>query len=115
MEQTALDWLRKLMGLPSEYVGFTYDGGSASNLHALIAARQYALGEDSRGKGLAGLAGTPVIYASELTHSSIAKAAIAIGIGSDNVREIEIDDRGSHAEPEPRRILADSRQFEQLS
>src|SRR5947208_5746521 len=38
LEEVVLDWLRKLLGLPETFEGAIYDGGSASNLHALAAA-----------------------------------------------------------------------------
>jgi len=56
-------------------------------MHAIAAARQ-AADPESRSKGVArGL----VVYTSEQAHSSIAKGAIAVGIGHDNVRLVPVD------------------------
>jgi aromatic-L-amino-acid decarboxylase len=60
-----------------------------SGFTALAAARE-SLGLDIRARGLAGRADLPVlrVYLTEHTHSHIEKAAIALGIGRDNVRKV---------------------------
>jgi hypothetical protein len=50
LEAVTLGWLRRLLGLPASFEGVTYDGGSASNLHALMAARE--ADRDARGEGV---------------------------------------------------------------
>jgi aromatic-L-amino-acid/L-tryptophan decarboxylase len=88
LEQVALRWLRQWSGLPEEWFGLIYDTASTSSMHAIAAAREFA-DPDSRTKGVRpGL----VVYTSNQAHSSIEKGAIAVGIGHDNVRKIDIDD-----------------------
>ncbi len=60
-----------------------------STLLALASARQRVYPETRR----QGLAGAPkmTVYCSDQTHSSIEKAAIALGLGLDQVRKIESD------------------------
>ena len=93
LEQVTLGWLRHLLDLPESFEGVIYDGGSASNLHALIAARAAAVPE-SRTHGLQdrpGL-GRLRIYCSEHAHSSVDKAAIVLGLGQHALHKIPTDD-----------------------
>jgi aromatic-L-amino-acid decarboxylase len=90
LEEVALGWLRRLLGLPDTFEGVIYDGGSSSNLHALIAAREAAVPQ-ARARGLAALPGLRV-YCSEQAHSSIDKAAIVLGLGLEGLRKIPVDD-----------------------
>jgi aromatic-L-amino-acid/L-tryptophan decarboxylase len=87
LEQVALGWLREWMGLPSDYFGIIYDTASVSSLHALAAARELC-DPEARVEG-----SKPVLtlYTSAESHSSIEKAAIALGIGQKNVRKIPVD------------------------
>ncbi len=83
-----LRWLRQWSGLPEDWFGLTYDTASTSTMHALAAARE-AADPQSRTRGAQpGL----VVYTSQQSHSSIEKGAIAIGIGQDHVRQVQVDD-----------------------
>ena len=66
------------------------DTASISSLHALAAAREAALPEAAG----AGLHGAPRgrVYASQEAHSSIAKAAVTLGLGRDGIRHVATDD-----------------------
>jgi len=92
LEETALDWLRQLLGLPAAFRGVIYDTASISSLCALTAARE-AAGLDAREEGLAGRPDLPRlrVYVSEHAHSSLEKAAIVLGIGQAGVRKIPAD------------------------
>ena len=95
LEERVLQWLWTAMGLPdaTSWFGMITDTASMSTLLAIAAARE-AAGYDVRRKGLAGRVDVPVlrVYCSEQTHSSIDKACITLGIGSDNVVKIPVDD-----------------------
>ncbi|GBC82687.1 L-2,4-diaminobutyrate decarboxylase [bacterium HR10] len=93
LEEVVLDWLRQMLGLPSEFEGIIYDTASISSLCALAAARE-ALGLQVRERGLAGRADLPRLrlYVSEEAHSSIEKGAIVLGLGQAGVRKIPTDD-----------------------
>lgn len=88
LEQTVLGWLRQWLGLPDDFFGIIYDTASISSTHAMAAARQFADPECRRRGSLGNL----TAYISTQTHSSVEKAAIALGIGQDNVRKLEVDD-----------------------
>ena len=81
-----------MLGLPNDWFGEITDTASASTLYALAAARE-AAGLDIREHGMAGRADLPplAIYTSTQAHSSVDKAAIALGIGQRWTRHIETD------------------------
>ncbi|MDQ6942744.1 MAG: pyridoxal-dependent decarboxylase, partial [Candidatus Eremiobacteraeota bacterium] len=73
--------------------GIVYDTASIGGFTALAAARE-RLDLDVRARGMAGRRDLPVlrVYVTEHTHSHIEKGAIALGVGSDNVVKIPVDD-----------------------
>jgi aromatic-L-amino-acid decarboxylase len=95
LEEHVCDWLRQMMGLPATFRGHINDTASMSSMLALAAARQQVREYDIRHLGMAGRSDLPTltIYASDQAHSSIGKAAIALGIGLNNLRTIPSDDK----------------------
>ena len=95
LEQVTLDWLRQMLGLPPEFRGIIYDGGSSSTFHAIAAAREQLAELKIRERGLSGRDDLPQlrIYTSDQGHSSIDKAALALGLGLDSVRRVAVDDQ----------------------
>jgi aromatic-L-amino-acid/L-tryptophan decarboxylase len=93
LEDVTLDWLRQMLGLPPAFHGIIYDTASISGYTALAAARE-SLGLGIRERGMAGRNDLPVlrVYITDQTHSHIEKAAIALGVGRENVVKIPIDD-----------------------
>jgi aromatic-L-amino-acid decarboxylase len=92
LEEVALSWLRQMLDLPAQFAGVIYDTASVSSLHAIAAAREN-LNLDIREQGLSGRTDLPLlrVYASEQSHSSIDKAAIALGLGQRALRKIPCD------------------------
>jgi aromatic-L-amino-acid/L-tryptophan decarboxylase len=92
LETLVIDWIRQWMCLPREFGGVLYDTASVGVMHALAVAREEAA-PLVRKRGLVG-AGAPVfrIYASEQAHSSAEKAAIALGLGEENVQRVPADE-----------------------
>ncbi len=87
LEEVTLGWLREWIGLPKGFFGVILDTASVGALHAVVAAREMA-DPDARKRGQR----RPlVLYTSEHAHSSIEKAALAAGIGQDNVRKVPVD------------------------
>jgi aromatic-L-amino-acid decarboxylase len=93
LEDVTLDWLRQMLGLPAAFNGIIYDTASISGYTALAAARE-SLGLGIRERGMAGRGDLPRlrVYITDQTHSHIEKAAIALGVGRENVLKIPIDD-----------------------
>ena len=91
LETLVVDWIRQWMTFPREFGGVVYDTASVGVMHALAVAREEAA-PSVRKRGLIG-AGAPVfrIYASEQAHSSAEKAAIALGLGEENVQRVPTD------------------------
>ena len=94
LEETVVDWLRQLLGLPPGLRGIILDTASMATMVALAAAREQA-DLDVRQRGLAGRPDLPLlrIYTSQQAHSSVEKAAIALGLGRDGVRVIGVDEQ----------------------
>jgi len=91
LETLALRWLRDALGLPSNFFGIINDTASINVFLALAAARE-ALGLDIRGKGMTSRDLPPLrVYCSEHAHSSVDKAALALGFGAVNIVKIPAD------------------------
>src|SRR5947199_2720881 len=89
LETLVIDWIRQWVDLPKEFDGVVYDTASVGILHALAVARDEAA-PFARKRGLAGRADLPRfrIYTSDQAHTAAEKAAIALGIGEENVRRV---------------------------
>jgi aromatic-L-amino-acid/L-tryptophan decarboxylase len=93
VEKMVVRWLGSLIGYSDDARGLLTSGGSMANLIALlIAHRAKADGNPAR-EGLWRTQAPMTIYASDQIHMSIPKAADVLGIGRDQVRIVESDDR----------------------
>ena len=96
LETRVLDWLAEMMGMPEKFRSTSTGGGviqdtaSTSALTAVVAARERATGFESNRKGIQQKL---TAYISTQTHSSIEKAIKITGIGSENLRLIEVDEK----------------------
>src|SRR5438445_2662182 len=94
LETHVLDWLVQMLDLPEKFLSTNTGGGviqdtaSSASLCALLAARERATQFASNRKGGDGRL---VAYCSTQTHSSIEKAMKVAGMGSENLRQIEVD------------------------
>ncbi len=87
LETVTLRWLLHWLGLPRDWFGMILDTASTGTLHAVAAARS-AMAPETRELGAPhGL----VLYTSAQAHSSVEKAAMALGFGRNNVRLIDTD------------------------
>ncbi len=84
LELTVLDWFRTWMDYPPEAAGVLVSGGSAANLTAIACAREAIVGPMSP---------RIVAYASDQTHSSLARAARQLGFRPDQIRVLPTDER----------------------
>ena len=92
LETLALHWLRDSLGLPDDLFGIINDTASINTYLALAAARE-DLGLKIRTEGMTGRDLPPLrVYCSEHAHSSIDKAALALGFGQKGIIHIESDD-----------------------
>jgi aromatic-L-amino-acid decarboxylase len=95
LETHVLDWLANMLELPEQFLSTSTGGGviqdtaSSSALCAVLAARERATNFASNQKGCDGKL---VAYTSSQAHSSIEKAVKIAGMGTQNLRLIEVDE-----------------------
>ncbi len=92
VEQQVLDWCKEMLNYPMTSSGILVSGGSMANITALVVARNHQSGRNVRKEGVRAANGRMVLYCSTETHSCIEKAAEVMGIGSDSVRKIGVDE-----------------------
>lgn len=84
LELTVLSWFAEWIGYPADAGGILVSGGSAANLAAIACAREVLAGPMNE---------RLVIYVSDQSHSSVARAARQLGFRHDQVRVIPTDER----------------------
>jgi aromatic-L-amino-acid/L-tryptophan decarboxylase len=95
LETHVLDWFVDLLSLPTAFKststggGVIQDSASSATLCASLAARERATEGRSN---LTGADGSLVAYSSTQAHSSVEKGVQIAGLGSDNLRLIEVDE-----------------------
>lgn len=93
LERLVVSWLGSMIGYSEEAHGLLTSGGSMANLIAMLIAHRSKANHDTARQGLWNCGPPMTIYASDQVHMSIQKAADILGIGRDQVRMIESDDR----------------------
>jgi aromatic-L-amino-acid decarboxylase len=93
LETVMIDWLRQWVGVADQFDGVIYDTASVGITHALAVARE-EVAPATRKFGLTDRNLPRLrIYTSDQAHSSAEKAAIALGVGEENVIRIPSDDQ----------------------
>jgi aromatic-L-amino-acid decarboxylase len=96
LETHVLDWLVGMLGLPESFLSSSAGGGviqdtaSSATLCALLAGRERATGFQANESGVDGHL---TAYASTQAHSSVEKAVKIAGIGRENLRLVEVDEK----------------------
>jgi aromatic-L-amino-acid/L-tryptophan decarboxylase len=96
VETHVLDWVVDMLGLPPHFKSNTAGGGviqdtaSSAVLCAILAARERATAGQAN---LAGADGRLTAYTSSQAHSSVEKGVRVAGLGSNNLRLIEVDEK----------------------
>ncbi|HLV93700.1 MAG TPA: pyridoxal-dependent decarboxylase [Candidatus Acidoferrales bacterium] len=88
LERTVVGWLAEAIGC-REFQGVLTGGGSAANLMALAMAREAVAPANETGIRSNGAL---AVYASSEVHMSISKAIALLGIGTENLRLVPVDD-----------------------
>ncbi len=86
-----VDWCKQMLNFPKDGSGILLSGGSMANITALTVARNYQ-GEQIRKNGLKNQKQKMVLYCSTETHSCVIKAAEIIGLGTNGVRKINVNE-----------------------
>ncbi len=111
LEQVVTDWLRQMLGMGDGWFGITTDTASISSMLALAAAREAKPELEIRERGMAGRPDLPRlrVYSSPHAHSSVDKAALALGLGLENVVKIADDEHFQMRPNALEKAMADDR------
>jgi aromatic-L-amino-acid/L-tryptophan decarboxylase len=93
VDRQVVNWCKELMNFPAEASGILVSGGSMANITALTIARNSVGEEKIRQRGLKAASAPLLLYCSEEGHSCIQKAAEIIGLGSEGVRKIKVNEK----------------------
>jgi aromatic-L-amino-acid decarboxylase len=90
LEESVMNWLKEMTGLPQAFEGVIQDTASTSTLCAIITAREKVTHFMVNNRGMND---QPVlrVYCSAEAHSSVEKAVKIAGIGKDNLVKIGCD------------------------
>lgn len=92
LEPLLMREIAQLFGLGDRAGGVLVSGGSLANLQALAVARNVQLGTQKI--GLARLGQPPVFFVSEAAHTSVKKAAMMLGLGTEGAIAVPSNNRG---------------------
>jgi len=92
VEKQVIDWSKEMLGFPTSASGLLTSGCSAANLIGLAVARNTKAGYDLRREGIHVAPQKMVLYASQEIHSSIQKAVELLGLGSDALHYVPVND-----------------------
>jgi glutamate/tyrosine decarboxylase-like PLP-dependent enzyme len=92
VEKQVIEWLKKMLGYPASASGLLTSGCSAANLVGLGVARNTMAGYDLRRDGVCAASHRMTLYASSEAHSSIQKAVELLGLGSEALRIVPVDE-----------------------
>ncbi len=92
IENQVIDWCKEMFDFPKEASGILVSGASIANITALLVARN-AIDDKIKKEGIYAVDKKLTVYCSSETHSCVVKAIEVIGIGSDQLRKIAVNDR----------------------
>jgi aromatic-L-amino-acid decarboxylase len=117
LETHVLDWMAEMTGLPPAFRstgsggGVIQDSASSATLCAILAARERVTGGASNRLGCDGRL---TAYASTQAHSSVEKGIRIAGIGSELLRQIDVDSQYALRPEELRRRIEEDRRAGKL-
>ena len=92
VEKQVIDWIKEMLRYPPSASGVLTSGCSAANIIGLTVARNAKAGFNLRRRGLQCAPKKMVLYASQEVHSSIQKAVELLGLGSEALRLLPVND-----------------------
>ncbi len=92
VETQVINWMKEIVGFPADASGLLVGGASMANLVGLTVARNTQAGFDVRGDGLQGGQNKLLVYASTEVHACNQKAVELLGLGTEGLRKIPVND-----------------------
>lgn len=92
LEQMMMEWLRRMLALPEQFIGVIQDTASTATLVALLSARERTTGYAAGLSGLVEAGSRLTVYTSTEAHSSVDKAVKLAGYGLAQLRRIPVDE-----------------------
>jgi len=93
IEDQVISWLAEAMKFPRESTGLLVSGGTMANIIGITVARNAKAPFDIRKEGLQGAKQRMVLYCSSETHSWAQKACELLGLGSNALRRIPVNEK----------------------
>ena len=91
VELLVIEWIKEILDYDSNAAGILLSGGSMANFTALAVARNTKADFNVKTQGMNQNNKNMILYVSEQVHMCIPKAANLLGIGTNNIRKVKID------------------------